>query len=126
MINGSRNDGVRKMDKFCEDCIHNSVCQYGAFPPHKDWCSDKDTLDDLRSQDRWIPVSERLPIRNGVYNVTRIIEGTAISDACYFDGQNTWHRDVCVNHGRPYLTDIMAWQELPEPYEEVVQNDCGD
>lgn len=173
------------MDKFCEDCIHNEVCQYGAIPPHKDRCNDKDTLDDLKSQDiwedsshdaisrqaaqakikaiceqyhlsyeegerkvstggsayalghafddlpsvkenKWIPISERLPIRNGVYIVTRIIEGTAISDACYFDGQNTWHRDVCVNHGRPYLTDIMAWQELPEPYEEVVQNDCGD
>ena len=70
----------------------------------------------LRPQGEWVPVSERLPNINTVYNVTRIIDGTRITDASYFDGQNTWHRDTGVNHGRPYLTDIIAWQELPEPY----------
>lgn len=72
----------------------------------------------LKPQGEWTPVGERLPIRNGVYNVTRIIDGTRITDACYFDGQNTWHRDTGVNHGRPYLTDIIAWQPLPEPYKK--------
>ena len=67
---------------------------------------------------RWVSVSEGLPNRNGVYNVTRIIEGTRITDACYFDGQNTWHRAMGVNHGRPYLNDIIAWQPLPEPYKK--------
>ena len=75
-----------------------------------------------RKQGDWIPVSERLPNRNGCYNVTRKLkEGETIyfiSDVCYFDGQNTWHRDTGVNHGRPYLTDIIAWQPLPEPYEK--------
>ena len=71
-----------------------------------------------RPQGGWILVSERLPNRNGVYNVTRMIDGSAISDSCYFDGQNTWHRDTGVNHGRPYLTDIIAWQYLPEPYQK--------
>lgn len=41
------------MDKFCEDCIHNEVCQYYAIPPHKDRCNDKDTLDDLIPQGEW-------------------------------------------------------------------------
>lgn len=72
-------------------------------------------------EDRWIPVSERLPNTLGVYNVTRkIIEGETsyvISDACYFDGQNTWHADTGVNHGRPYITDVIAWKPKPEPYE---------
>ena len=71
-----------------------------------------------RPQGEWVSVSERLPIRNGIYNVTRIIDGTRLTDACYFDGQNTWHSDICVNHGRPYLNDIIAWQSLPEPYKE--------
>ena len=74
------------------------------------------------NQSEWIPVSERLPIRNGVYNVTRKLkEGETIyfiSDASYFDGQNTWHRDTGVNHGRPYLTDVIAWQPLPKPYKK--------
>ena len=75
-----------------------------------------------RPQGEWIPVSERLPNCNGVYNVTRKLnEGETIyfiSDASYFDGQNTWHADTGINHGRPYLTDIIAWQPLPEPYKK--------
>ena len=41
------------MDKFCEDCIHNEVCQYGAIPPHTNRCNDKDTLDDLTPKGEW-------------------------------------------------------------------------
>lgn len=46
------------MDKFCEDCIHNEVCQYGAIPPHIDRCNDKDTLDDIRPKGEWIVTAE--------------------------------------------------------------------
>lgn len=77
-----------------------------------------------RPQGEWIPITEKLPNTLGVYNVTRKLkEGETIyfiSDASYFDGQNTWHSDICVNHGRPYLTDIIAWQPLPESYKEGV------
>ena len=44
------------MDKFCEDCVHNSVCHYGAYCP-SGHCNDKDTLDDLRPQGEWKPNS---------------------------------------------------------------------
>ena len=66
--------------------------------------------------DGWIPVEERMPKVNTTYNVTRYIDGHFISDSSYFDGQNTWHSDNRVNHSRPYLTDVIAWQPLPEPY----------
>lgn len=73
-----------------------------------------------RPQGEWIPVTEKLPNTLGVYNVTRKLnEGETIyfiSGASYFDGQNTWYADTGINHGRPYLTDIIAWQPLPEPY----------
>ena len=69
----------------------------------------------------WIPVEERLPNLNGVYNVTRLIDDAFISDSAYFDGQDTWHNDNRVNHARPYLTDIVAWQPLPEPYRQKEQ-----
>ena len=45
------------MDKFCEDCIHNAVCQYGAYCP-SGHCNDKDTLDDIRPQGKWITVKQ--------------------------------------------------------------------
>ena len=69
-----------------------------------------------RDNDGWIPVEDRLPKTNGTYNVTRHIDGHFISDSAYFDGQNTWHSDNRVNHSRPYLTDVIAWRPLPEPY----------
>lgn len=70
----------------------------------------------------WIPCSERLPNVNGIYIVTRRIsdgfECRNITDACYFDGSNTWHDDTRVNHERKYLADVLAWMPLPEPYME--------
>ena len=71
----------------------------------------------------WIPVDDRLPKTNGTYNVTRHIDGHFISDSAYFDGQNTWHSDNRVNHSRPYLTDVIAWRPLSEPYHPERSND---
>lgn len=69
---------------------------------------------------KWIPCNILLPIKNGVYRVTRQVEDGGktyrILDASYFDGQNTWHDDKRVNHGREYLNDVIAWMPLPEPY----------
>lgn len=72
----------------------------------------------------WIPVSERLPKSCGMYIVTRKIydcPDTApiiMSDESWFDGQNTWHNDNRINHERGYLSDVIAWMPLPEPYKE--------
>ena len=71
---------------------------------------------------RWIPVTERLPESCGMYIVTRKIydcPDTApiiMSDESWFDGQNTWHNDNRINHKRGYLSDVIAWMPLPEPY----------
>ena len=77
-------------------------------------------LPSAQPEQRWIPCSERLPVQNGVYVVTRTIsdgfEYNNITDCCYFDGTNTWHDDTRVNHGRKYLADVIAWQPLPEPW----------
>ena len=108
------------MDKFCEDCIHNEVCQYNAIPPHKNRCNDKETLDDLIPHGEWIPVSERLPNRNeyiknnGLFNVS---DGNR-SYSEWFDIYDT------QKFGEPTMTGfrvdcaVTAWQPLPEPYKE--------
>ena len=73
-------------------------------------------------QTRWIPVSEKLPESCGMYIVTRKIydcPDTApiiMSDESWFDGQNTWHNDNRINHERRYLSDVIAWMPLPQPY----------
>lgn len=71
-------------------------------------------------QPKWIPINERKPNSCGIYIVARwFIDGCRrkiLTDACYFDGSNTWHDDTRVNHSRPYLTDkIVAWMPLPDP-----------
>ena len=75
----------------------------------------------LEQEPCWIPVTERLPESNGVYIVTREFndgfECADLTDACYFDGTNTWHNDNRINHGREYVDKkIKAWMPLPEPY----------
>ena len=76
----------------------------------------------IEPEPHWIPCSKALPKTNGVYVVTRNIsdgfECRNITDACYFDGADTWHDDTRVNHSREYLTDVIAWMPLPEPYKE--------
>ena len=77
--------------------------------------------DSTKKNQGWVPCSERLPKTNGVYQITRELKVGEdiyrISGSAYFDGQDTWHNDNRVNHGREYLKDIVAWKPLPEPYE---------
>lgn len=82
-----------------------------------------EVLEKMETENRWIPVSERLPQTCTMYIVTRKIydcPDTApiiMSDESWFDGQNTWHNDNRINHDREYLSDVIAWMPLPEPYE---------
>lgn len=78
-------------------------------------------LPSAQPEQQWIPCSEKLPNTNGIYIVTRRIsdgfECRNITDACYFDGSNTWHDDTRVNHERKYLADVLAWMPLSTPWE---------
>jgi hypothetical protein len=62
-----------------------------------------------------------------MYIVTRKIydcpdtEPIIMSDESWFDGQNTWHNDNRINHKRGYLSDVIAWMPLPEPYKQEVE-----
>lgn len=89
----------------------------------------KKGYEDAKAEQQWIPCSERLPQTNGVYNVTRKIsdgfECRNISDSCYYDGAYTWHDDTRVNHKRRYLTDVIAWMPLPEPYRKGADNEVN-
>lgn len=86
-----------------------------------------DFIQNMPKVGEWVPCSDRLPNTNGVYNVTRkISEGEYkfyISDSAYFDGQDTWHADNRMNHGREYLQDVVAWKSLDEPYKEENNDD---
>ncbi len=87
-------------------------------------------LPSVQPEQKWIPVSERLPKSSGVYIVTREfndgIDCADLTDACYFDGTSTWHNDNRINHDREYVDKkIKAWMPLPEPYKaESEDKEC--
>ena len=110
------------MDKFCEDCIHNEVCQYGAIPPHIGRCNDKDTLDDLRPQGTWILVSERLP-KERIDPTTNTFENVLCSTIwgdvrTYKFGKPKGYNEGHFWHHGMVDECVIAWQYAPEPYKE--------
>jgi len=78
--------------------------------------------------EKWISVTERLPKIADVYRVTRYYPKNVMMnpnyyvDACFFDGSN-WYNDNRINHERAYASNIIAWQENPEPYEPQKRSD---
>ena len=90
-----------------EDVLKSIRSHMDEVPSRRKWY--QKGIEDGKKDNDWIPVEERLPNQNGVYNVTRLVDDAFISDSAYFDGQDTWHNDNRVNHTRPYLTDIAAW-----------------
>lgn len=86
-------------------------------------------LPGVTPKQRWIPVSERLPERNGQYLVTKAI-GDYTYIGCMDYSTNLAKTDKFDFHGKNYAgwyeydmeygfleTDgIIAWMPLPEPY----------
>lgn len=93
-----------------------------------------------QEQDRWIPVTERLPETTDPVNVTwanndpvlyyEDIRGKRFTaTACYHKGKWWWYSAVCQDlldeYGKSCMDDeideaieILAWRPLPEPYTE--------
>lgn len=93
-----------------------------------------------QEQDRWIPVTERLPETTDPVNVTWVnkdpvsyyedIRGKRFTaTACYHRGKWWWYSAVCQDlldeYGKSCMDDeideaieILAWRPLPAPYQE--------
>lgn len=68
----------------------------------------------LPSAEPWIPVSERLPEKNGLYLVT-YVSGKANIDFSFFR-MKKWH-GLVNGEWTDYWYPVTAWMPLPEPYE---------
>lgn len=116
---------MQELEKILEEIEEIGNIQFASYT--KPLIAVEDVIKIIRKHmnDGWIPIEEP-PKTNGTYNVTRHIEEHFISDTAYFDGQNTWHNDNRVNHSRSYLTDVIAWHPLPEPYRPEKGDNDGD
>ena len=63
----------------------------------------------------WIPCSERLPEKDGLYIVSVINDhNRRYSKTCWYHGHEKWFA----------RQDVIAWMPLPEPYREDGDNDA--
>ncbi len=78
-----------------------------------------DSLSPVTPTQRWIPVSERLPKERGIYIVTEKV--FSIGDREHKGRYNTKVEQVEYCNGkwqRANFFEVIAWQPLPQPYEE--------
>ena len=63
-------------------------------------------------QTTWIPVSERLPGKDGRYYVTRhdYVTQTDFTDILWYEKGMWWNRQATGDYA------VTAWMPLPEPY----------
>lgn len=103
------------IDAHCEVCGDRDKCNC-------DICPDVEVFQLLSSaqpEPQWIPCSERLPMVSGEFLVTLTDEdGEWVSTAEWnttFGGR--W-QDVFIDDGYRDISNVIAWQPLPEPYRE--------
>lgn len=82
------------------DCYNEK--QFKCAEDHRQLAEWLKELKQLRAHVRWIPVSERLPEKNGAYLITG--RQGAVNKQRYHDGH--WYGNWSV----------LAWMPLPEPY----------
>ena len=76
-------------------------------------------IEELPSAEQWIPVTERLPVWEGWYIVTIDVGNSSyinykVNTLYMKDGK--WHDYACGGLDE-FNMPVIAWMELPEPYE---------
>lgn len=71
-----------------------------------------DSVPSAQPDQRWIPVSERLPEEDACYLVTTSGTNNDIIDIAYYT-EGIWHK----------TSRIKAWMPLPKPYKDGKQDD---
>ena len=70
-------------------------------------------LPSAQPDQKWIPCSERLPDKEGLYIVTNLNDKFSPVSSRYFNKRG----DSSFWSGHP-LSEVTAWMPLPEPYRE--------
>jgi hypothetical protein len=88
--------GQTGVDHCCEDALQMAITA-------------------LQNQPVWIPVSERLPEKNGKYLVFLTNPVRNQSDNVFTSWYNVYYKEFETEKSLDY---VKAWMPLPEPYRE--------
>lgn len=128
-------DFLYLIDTLQEECVSKRkciMCRYHDICDNNDICSI--STPDLKkaveaysemngllehmhyvNDQKWIPVSEMLPDKDGRYLVQHDYGEISISD--YADGWNCYRHSISKKVVRSFeMNSIVAWMPLPEPY----------
>ena len=101
---------------FEENYLYNKEYKESA-EEHRQLAEWLKELKQLKEQERWIPVSERLPEKNIEILVTT--EWGEVTIAKRFYNGDWFIREDASNAN---TDDIVAWMPLPQPYEAESEN----
>ena len=78
-----------------------------------------DCIPSAKPAQQWIPCSERLPEKDGRYQVTRYdyVANTEFTDILWYEENLWWNRHSTGDY------TVTAWMPLPEPYQESEQDE---
>ena len=97
----------------CEDAISRQAaiyaCKNGWNKGFDEIMEDIKQLPPVKPEQKWIPVSEKLPEKNDVYLVAINSYGCPTRDVDGFVSQS-------VRKWEMYGKSVVAWMPLPEPY----------
>ena len=112
-------------DGFCTDC--KEYDQERHFCPRFDRVI-KTTIDEMKTEQRWIPCSERLPedgrqvlvYARSVHYALAKYDEMREADGTY---KKQW---VTFDAWKPFYTikEVIAWMPLPEPYQKEGEQDA--
>lgn len=108
------------LNRICNEiCSINMDCL-----DSKDGVAMKKAINALE-QTRWIPVSERLPEKNGDYICTIRVVDYYTNESGEYKEHSVFRCVKVLNYqdGFPYKYNVIAWMPLPEAYKEAENDD---
>lgn len=108
------------MCRYHDICDNNDICSISTPDLKKTieaYAEMNGLLEHMHyvNDQKWIPVSEMLPDKDGRYLVQHDYGEISISD--YADGWNCYRHSISKKVVRSFeMNSIVAWMPLPEPY----------
>lgn len=101
---------------YCDNCekeMNEDLCE-DCHRKYQNWSASKKTIERVfnnlssaQLEQRWIPVTERLPEKKESVIVT-------VNDGAIYTDTDDWTGEAFWTHG----DNVIAWRELPEPWKE--------